>query len=166
MPGEDADHPILRPTARAVLVAPPGKVLLFRLEFPAWERERPLWITPGGGVEAGESYGQAVLRELAEETGLDITLGPAVWRRTHCFAVNGRWLQLEERYFVAHTPEAKEPSRLAWTAQEAQVLKEARWWAADEIAAAPDHFVPARIATLLPPLLAGDYPAMPLDAGL
>ena len=37
------------------------------------------WITPGGGVEDGESDEEAVRRELWEETSLvDIELGPLV----------------------------------------------------------------------------------------
>jgi 8-oxo-dGTP diphosphatase len=35
-----------------------------------------LWSVPGGRVEAGESLRDAVVREVAEETGLRITPGP------------------------------------------------------------------------------------------
>ncbi|PYZ96445.1 DNA mismatch repair protein MutT [Alteribacter lacisalsi] len=34
------------------------------------------WSLPGGGVEAGETLEQAVVREAAEETGLSIAPGP------------------------------------------------------------------------------------------
>ncbi|WP_412061399.1 NUDIX domain-containing protein [Rubrivirga sp. IMCC45206] len=40
-----------------------------------WE-DRPFWTPPGGGVEVGESLAEAVRREVKEETGLDVTVGP------------------------------------------------------------------------------------------
>ncbi len=34
------------------------------------------WHLPGGGVDAGETMGEALLRELAEETGIEATAPP------------------------------------------------------------------------------------------
>ncbi len=48
-----------------------GRVLLVRRANPP---AQGLWSIPGGRVEAGESAHDAVLRELAEETGLHGTV--------------------------------------------------------------------------------------------
>jgi len=37
-------------------------------------RDIPLWVFPGGGVESEESPEDAVVRELKEETGLDVVV--------------------------------------------------------------------------------------------
>jgi 8-oxo-dGTP diphosphatase len=41
-----------------------------------FRQRRHYWLLPGGGVEEGETIGQAALREGAEELGLAVSLGP------------------------------------------------------------------------------------------
>jgi len=45
--------------------------------------EPPCWTLPGGGVEFDEGIEQAVVREVREETGYEIALGPVL--TTHSF---------------------------------------------------------------------------------
>ncbi len=52
----------------------PSAVLLVEHEG-LWE-DRPFWTPPGGGVEFGESLAEALRREVTEETGVDIEVGP------------------------------------------------------------------------------------------
>jgi ADP-ribose pyrophosphatase YjhB (NUDIX family) len=52
----------------------PGAVLLAEHEG-LWE-DRPFWTPPGGGVEFGEGLEEALRREVAEETGVDVEVGP------------------------------------------------------------------------------------------
>ncbi|BEQ15271.1 NUDIX hydrolase [Desulfoferula mesophila] len=42
------------------------------------EPSKGIWSIPGGGVELGESLVQACAREVAEETSLDVEVGPVV----------------------------------------------------------------------------------------
>ncbi|MFN2487343.1 MAG: NUDIX hydrolase [Acidimicrobiia bacterium] len=47
------------------------------------KRARPpqagMWAVPGGKVEWGESLREAVIREVAEETGLAVEVGKPIW---------------------------------------------------------------------------------------
>lgn len=58
------------PAATAdIILERDGKVLLVERRWP------PLgWALPGGFVDAGETVGQAAVREAKEETGLDVRL--------------------------------------------------------------------------------------------
>ncbi len=58
---------IRRERVRVVLLSSAGNVLLIR----SWFSHQDLAL-PGGGIEAGETPEQAVVREVAEETGLSI----------------------------------------------------------------------------------------------
>ncbi|MGN0733558.1 MAG: NUDIX domain-containing protein [Emergencia sp.] len=40
---------------------------------------RDIWMVPGGGIEEGENSIQASVREVKEETGLDITVTGMAW---------------------------------------------------------------------------------------
>ncbi|MCO6010294.1 NUDIX domain-containing protein [Actinoallomurus purpureus] len=52
-----------------------GRLLLIRRGQPPGEG---MWSLPGGRAEAGESDADAVVREVAEETGLRVDPGPLV----------------------------------------------------------------------------------------
>ena len=96
--------PTVREAARVLLLDEQGRLLLWRVEDPNIDIAS-LWITVGGGLEPGESFEEAALRELAEETGLDLVeVTPRVigvyegggrdprdtaeeWSRSHAFVV-------------------------------------------------------------------------------
>ena len=52
-----------------------GKVVLIKRRY---EPLKGQWSLPGGGVEIGETLEAAVARELMEETGLEVMVGPVI----------------------------------------------------------------------------------------
>jgi len=67
------DRPIVG--VGAVVLNRDGRVLLARRAHEPLKGE---WSLPGGGVEVGETLEAAVAREILEETGLSIVVGPVV----------------------------------------------------------------------------------------
>ncbi|WP_174292658.1 NUDIX hydrolase [Sphingomonas bacterium] len=135
-----------RPAARILLVDGRGRVLLLR--FTPADRP-PLWCTPGGAVDPGESYAEAARRELWEEVGLDRDCGPEVAQRTAEFLTfEGVEVIADERYFRLDI-DAHEVRAGALTALEQQLLDGWRWFAAEELAVLEEAYFPADLATLL-----------------
>ena len=62
---------VIRPGVSAIIITPEGLLLQRRAD-------NQLWGLPGGGVEPGESLSAAVVREVHEETGLEVAPGRLV----------------------------------------------------------------------------------------
>src|SRR5260221_10269384 len=70
MPATGADRPVVLVCAVALIDAD-GRVLL--AQRPAGKPLAGLWEFPGGKVDAGETPEGALIRELKEELGIDVT---------------------------------------------------------------------------------------------
>jgi ADP-ribose pyrophosphatase YjhB (NUDIX family) len=154
----------VRRAARAIVVDDDERVLLVRFDFPD---EPSVWATVGGGLEAGETYEQAALRELEEEAGLEgVDLGRPVWTRTHMFAPGVRWDGQEEIYFLVRTPPFEPRPRHSWEQLNAEYVTDIRWWPLDELERSEELFAPRRLAELLRTLLRDGPPSEPVDVGV
>jgi ADP-ribose pyrophosphatase YjhB (NUDIX family) len=133
-------RPILpRRTARCLVVDAGGRVLLLR-----WlDRKdgRVVWLTPGGGVEEGETASEAAGRELMEEVGIAAApVGPPVMHQVVWFDDVLR----DEDHFVVQfdgmwgRASAPDPGTEGW-----------RWWSLAELETSTERFHPHNVARLL-----------------
>jgi 8-oxo-dGTP pyrophosphatase MutT (NUDIX family) len=155
--------PLFRPTARLIVVDPAGRVLLFGGTTGPNAAVRA-WITPGGGVRAGESLAEAGARELAEETGHVVApagLGPVVASSA------GLWRAGEQLFFGADSfflvrVEALVVDDSGHEAFERELLAVHRWWTTEELDQTMDPVLPEGLSGLLRLLLTQGAPGQPV----
>lgn len=131
----DADGYPHRQAARVVLLDPCDRCfLIFGHDYA--DRNHCWWFTVGGGMENGESLRETAVRELAEETGLSVSvsrlIGPVLLRRcTFNFVREVR--KQDETYFLLRVTQNEADLLLKGknrnlTYLEKHVLDEYRWW--------------------------------------
>lgn len=120
---------------RVLLVDTDDRLLLFHDSDPGILPLPTFWITPGGGVDPGESDLQAAVREVAEETGLVIAEGDLVGPLAERVVVHGYsdvvTTQDEQFWFVRCEP--FDVSTAGHTEDELLTMTAHHWWTRDEL---------------------------------
>jgi 8-oxo-dGTP pyrophosphatase MutT (NUDIX family) len=142
---------VTRLAARVLLVDEQDRVLLIHGRDPGRPDRPPWWITPGGGLDEGETRADAARRELLEETGLRVgDLGPVVLTRSVEFEFEGEWFAQDEVFYLVRV---KSPDvgldTSGWNDIERRALSELRWWTLPELAATTELVFPESLAELL-----------------
>jgi 8-oxo-dGTP diphosphatase len=109
-----AAEPLIVLVAAVALVDADGRVLL--AERPAGKSMAGLWEFPGGKVNAGETPEAALVRELAEELGIDVTtscLAPFTFA-SYSYPDFHLLMPLYVCRKWSGVPMAREGQRLAW----------------------------------------------------
>jgi len=150
---------IERQAIRAILLSPENEVLLLRLRAPQggdW-----FWITPGGGLEPGETLETGLRRELREELGLDtFAIGALVWRRQHTFNWGEKRICQREQYHIVEVdrfePYMSDPV-------ECKVVDCFRWWPLAELAHATEALTPTQLPMIIDRYLREGPPPGPIE---
>jgi 8-oxo-dGTP pyrophosphatase MutT (NUDIX family) len=145
----------LRPTARVFVLDPDDRVLLFKVEDhelsdpanPA--RSAVYWITPGGGVETGETFEAAALRELWDETGIQLAaLGRKILERDILLSARDDDIFFQTAFFLART-DVRDISPTGMNLEEHGAHRDHRWWSVSELEQTRDAISPEDLPAIL-----------------
>ena len=129
--------PIPRTAARVLPVAPSGEVLLLQDQDPAHPGILR-WGTIGGAVDEGESLVEAVLRELYEETGIQVqpsALTAPFLQGTYDFSWNGTSYRTDSTFFALPLAVDTPVSFEHLEEDEVGNVVQAGWWLPADLAA-------------------------------
>jgi 8-oxo-dGTP pyrophosphatase MutT (NUDIX family) len=151
-----------------LLLDPDGRILLLGYDDDLGR----YWALPGGGLEPGESHAEAAVREVAEEVGIAIELGPELWTAQRAIVHSGGAFVQYERVWLARVG----AEQLAVAARADLAVSHAaddirgfRWFDARALVECPDRFTPPELPGLADAVVAADggRPAgWPLELGL
>lgn len=141
-----ANHVKHRETARVLLRAKTGEYLMIFTHWDPGTGLAPRWLTPGGGIDDGETTLLAAVRELQEETGLKVhetSLGEVAHKIE--FKLNWAGGELETGIAYFYEFEVAEPFELdksLWMPDEHRDIVKYRWWKLSDLLASGELIGP------------------------
>ncbi|WP_375433047.1 NUDIX hydrolase [uncultured Friedmanniella sp.] len=139
-----------RQTVRVLLTDDDERTLLFEDSDPGLEGAH-WWVTPGGGIDPGESEVEAAIREVGEETGIRLTaedlVGP-IARRHVIHGYSDQVTEQDESFYLARVGQVVVDVS-AHTEEEKLTFLQFRWWSTEELRNTDDWVWPHELVELL-----------------
>jgi len=159
----------IRNSVRILLINQDKEICLMCIETPKSTSKNGecldrFWCTIGGEINFDESLEDAAIRELKEETGLnldDVTFGPEIWLEEFDMMLSGKLTRMNQRFIIAHTSN-KQITTKYLTPEEQEVVKEVKWFGLADILNSKEVIYPILLQNYLPDVLEGKYPIEPI----
>ena len=149
-----------RTAARVLVVTQDGEVLL--LEGHDAADPSHSWIfTPGGGLRSGEEPRAGAVRELVEESGIQVApddLEGPIAHREAVFRFASVTCRQDEIFFLLHLPTRLPIRKDGWTSLERDVVDSISWWNVEQLQAAQERgqeIYPERLPAIVDELASG-----------
>ncbi len=136
--------------ARIVVLDEAGRMVLLQYARPNGDT---YWATPGGGLEDGESFEEAALREASEELGVSATDVQPLWDGATTLPTEAGRIGQLERFFLLRI-EARQVVAEVGEAHRQEGIFLVRWWTLAELQETDEVVFPENLASRVAALLA------------
>ncbi len=106
------------------------------------------WVPPGGGVDDGETFEEAAIRELSEETGIEIDhVEKCILTSDIDLYFSGEIVTQHEKFFLATITGRPTPTHS--NINPGEPIADERWWKISEIESSSEVFFPTGLVKLI-----------------
>ena len=149
-----------RTAGRVLAVTQDGEVLLL-VGHDAADPDHNWVFTPGGGLRSGEDPRAGAVRELVEESGIEVApadLEGPVAHREAIFRFASVTCRQDELFFLLRLPTRCPVGKEGWTDLERDVVDSISWWSPHDLRVAQERgreIYPVRLPEIVEDLASG-----------
>lgn len=143
----------VRKAVRGVILNRKGQVLLIKMKSDFLKQNQmgfsEFWLTPGGKVDPGEGYQEALLREVKEETGIvKVIVKEVLFEEEKTVVWNDFPVRLFNRYYLIHALDENIDQSFLLDYEKEAIL-DYKWWSKEELCATKEVVFPKNLGRMM-----------------